>query len=530
MRRRTGPQPSPVRRLVLLGLAAALSTGALAACGAGAAQDGAGGARGGADYAALVEASRGLLGAKLRPVDLPGELEQRVGTLSIAPEIPEGEVAETLSTAHLDPAGVPTSPAPADAFGDAAAALAGAEVLTRHPLAGADGTRTVPVALAPSGDLLATRSQAAPPGEASAAEPYSMVLVEPGGELTEIAGVADIAQPGMQTVRASASDRYVAWVQAPDTDLYTLTWQLVLADLEAGETRVLADAQELLGIDGALPAFSQWNAPVITKDAVYQATTLPYQDGPWVSDEDGSAWIGGIVGAPLGGGDPEVVAAGTRLTATDGERVVHLVDEPLTAPSGFGQDANGDDGAPYRFVLISQTLGGEGEAWVTGELPADSSITSIALSEQLLVWVVSHFDSETATLLALDRESGTLRAVELGDILAYPSVVGRRVGWGNWSGNNDAGEYLWEIPAPSSARGPTAHRDDDAFGLIRLGENPGGARVRIAGERGQFISVTGTIGVPTTGPNALNAAGGWRGEEPAGVPVGTLVDVVFRLD
>lgn len=241
------------------------------------------------------------------------------------------------------------------------------------------------------------------------------------------------------------------WTHGPELDLFAFTWTILAADLATGDVSPLARADEALGVE-QLPSFAMWSAPVVAGEHVYHASVLPDEEGVLEWD-DGSHWTAGLVSVPLAGGDLEVLAEHTRLVATDGDQVVHLADQALAG------------GAAGRYDIVEQRVGSEPVTLVSGALPERSSVTALALSEDLLTWVISREGEQDATLLALDRADGELRTVVLHDLLAHPQASGTRIGWGNWSGNGDPGEYLWDTAGPSVVN--------------RLGENRGGSRVRV---------------------------------------------------
>lgn len=401
---------------------------------------------------------------------LPADLAERIGTLDV-----RLGSAPTL-------AGVLVAADAPDALAEFTGAEQVARVPTRPENPEEPGATTVALGLRCDGTVLAVRTpDPADPADPLAVAPYEMGIAGPEG----FAPFGPAPQDGasvFQVDKAWSDADQAVWTHGPELDLFAFTWQMLHADVATGEVTRLTTATESLGVR-QLPSFGMWYAPVVAGESVYHSSVLPSPDGALRWD-DGSRWTSGLVAIPVSGGRARVLADNSRMVATDGEFVVHVHDGALDVASAQLETG--------QFEIVEQRVDADAEVWVSGTLPERSSVTALALSEELLVWVVSRDEQQDATLLALDRATGAVHAVVLGDLLAHPDVDGRRIGWGNWSGNGDPGEYLWDVGAGDSA--------DSGPRLI--GVNQGASRVRVCGE---FVSAT------------------------AATPAGTLVDTVVRL-
>ena len=420
-------------------------------------------------------------------VELPDPLAERVGTLEVtAPGIDAAELAATLDT-QADAADGTTR------FAEAEQVLRVAtrdEAPAEDPAATEDATAATTVAMDLRCDatMLTVRTpDPADPDDPLSVLPYEMGLTGPDG-FTPFAPAPQDGATTFQVDRAWADDAHAVWTHGPELDLFAFTWQLLHADVATGEVTRLTTATESLGVP-QVPSFGMWYAPVVAGDTVYHSSVLPSPDGALRWD-DGSRWTSGLLAVPIEGGRARVLADNARMVATDGSDVVHVHDGNL--------DAGGVRLEAGEYEIVEQRADSEAQVWVTGTLPERSSVTALALSEDLLVWVVSRDEQQDATLLALERASGALHAVTLHDLLAHPDVDGLRVGWGNWSGNGDPGEYLWDL----GGAGTSGTEAGQGSALQRIGLTQGASRVRVCGD---LVAATGTT------------------------PAGTLVDTVVRL-
>lgn len=244
-------------------------------------------------------------------------------------------------------------------------------------------------------DLALVQSQTGIIGAGGGFEPFPRV--DPAGVDPELPRQAE---------STAMSERFVAWVETPSTDLYFDDWSVFAADLATGTTVALGSSQDILPGD-TLPIVGPYVAVTVGAKRAFWGT--PYPKGRQGADGHYSDFGLEILARNLdGSGALGVVTTGAILPAASGADCVIFVrvagSDPLVAEGTFVLSEICGNGPEHRLV--------------EGELGARGIVSAVAAGEHVIAWSLSEQDASGATsradVLVLDRDTGALTHVPQG--------------------------------------------------------------------------------------------------------------------
>lgn len=252
-------------------------------------------------------------------------------------------------------------------------------------------------------------------GEIRPDEPFAP-LVDIAQPLRELPG-SNPAGLSFEPQNSSVFGDWVVWREAsaggPQTapTLDSDDWRVIAWNRKSGEVTEMASAFLLHG-NRAAP-YATWDvAPSTDGKFVYFEATVPTSEGEWVPS---------VISIPLAEpGNVAVVAQGTSPYANSRDGGVFWADGLTVRQDGR-----------ELFAL-------SGEGWWISALRASQDLLVVSATSDAGAWLLV-WDLETSSMVA---------AINTDSDLAFPSVSGRSVVWGNGSGNGDPSMYRWEVGEP----------------------------------------------------------------------------------
>lgn len=309
-------------------------------------------------------------------------------------------------------------------------------------------TFVAPLALADDGSLVAEAVEETGTAQLEGVPELGRYAPERGDSYPQ-----PLKTPPRQAIAAAVRGSTVAWLETSSTNLYSADWFLFAST--GGAARLLSRSSDISGETEVASAPEQH--PIAT-DGKTVFWTAPY---PVPSDGSRPYFSAKVLSTPVdGSGEVRTIADPAKLPATDGTSV-YVVRAKDVAPD-LGDRA-----------LILRVGGGKEVVVADLSLTPRAGVSAVCAAGDYLSWVVSDVGTDDVggdgVLTVRDLRTGEDHKVELLDSGSATnlSCSDTLIGWGNGSGNGDAGEYVLVLRS---------------WSLYRLGEEPGISIVYVKGD------------------------------------------------